>query len=96
MLKIISKTSNCTNIRPIKAEDDKVIGTKGGGDKKIKNCSKSKNLTKSKKFDSIKVKIISSPKIVFLISEAKLVFTQLKKAFTKILIFYHFDLKRYF
>lgn len=64
---------------------------KAKNSKNLDIVKKLKNLTKSKKPDFTKVNNFFS--LAFFISKTKLVFTQLKQAFTETLILYHFDLK---
>lgn len=91
-LTLILKTTPLASIRPSHTKPDKnrldIDGSGGAGSGNIKNLSTVKKLTKFKKLDFAKVKSFG---VDFLTFGVKKTFIHLQKAFTKALIFNHFD-----
>lgn len=85
-------------IKSINLNNNKVVGIKiynidDNINKKVKNLIKRKNIKKLVKFKKPKAKANRAFKSNFVIIKTRLVFIKLKQIFTKILIFYYFDLK---
>lgn len=85
-------------IKSVNLDNNKVVEIKiynidDNINKKVKNLIKGKNIKKLVKFKKPKAKANRVFKSNFVIIKTRLIFFKLKQIFTKILIFYYFDLK---
>lgn len=80
------------SIKAINPKSNKVVKLKIDNiGKKVRNLLKAKNMTKSQKFPNAKANKASG--ICFLTFKAKVLFTKLRKVFTKTIIFWCFNVK---